>query len=534
MSSDDKENVRYDCLPFSEARQRAFLGHAFKNEKFFPQVKDQVKPEWFTDVWAGKAWRYMVEYNKDRGICSQLPEFSDYPRLKELGPGDRLKVIEAIRASIEISADFKLENIIKDLTSWLHASILHAAIEKSARLFNSKELSKAVEIMRDATKKIAETKFHDEEDIDWLNYDNDLKKQKIQITTQGISFGLDMVDERLNPEGKTPEVKNPNGTTTKSKITGGLLPGDTTVLLAPVNVGKTSCMITVAVHNAMNYKDVLLITHEGRQEDIYKKILMCALEVNERELFDMHDAIANGNQHVKQRFDMVAIKLARYLTYVPMNRPGLTVEEVIAVIRRRHEERVTKFGEGGYKLLVNDYPANLTTERARGGQLQRRQIDDYIYGDFVQLALELKFHALLAIQTNREANKINSRINNGATHDGDYRLLQMEDVAESFGPMMRATNVITVNRSPRDEERGRVTFYICKSRTSEKGIAIVCKSKYACCKTHSNDFGAAWYRGYASMTERIETLLEQYKGNQIPTFELLAKTPKVTKEKEHN
>ena len=93
-------------------------------------------------------------------------------------------------------------------------------------------------------------------------------------------------------------------------------------------------------------------------------------------------------------------------------------------------------------------------------------------------------------------------------------MITKEDVHESFGPMQRATNIISVNRDPLAQQNDRVTYYIDKSRSSETGWAVVCRSDFSRSLTHSNRLGATCYRGTSTMSERLDELLQQYGSSQ--------------------
>jgi hypothetical protein len=98
----------------------------------------------------------------------------------------------------------------------------------------------------------------------------------------------------------------------------------------------------------------------------------------------------------------------------------------------------------------------------------------------------------------------------------------MEDAAESWGPITQATNVISINRNEAAKAKGLVTFYIDKSRSSETGYAVVCKSDYGRAITHSNELGAVYYRGVTAV-EKIDQLMEQYNNgtHEIPMSEIV-------------
>jgi hypothetical protein len=190
---------------------------------------------------------------------------------------------------------------------------------------------------------------------------------------------------------------------------------------------------------------------------------------------------------------------------------------VESIVRRKQDERAAKFGKP-YDLVVDDYPAKLITQMAKGGHFSKRHIDDISYGYFVQLGLEYNSHVLLPVQSNRTGSKINKNV-----QTDEKRLLLGEDVNESFGVIQQATNVLTLNRDSMDEAKGWITYYIDKSRSSEKGFAVVCKSDYGKCMTHGDKLGSVWYRGISKVTGRknFSDLFLRYSGGEIPDYELV-------------
>lgn len=303
-----------------------------------------------------------------------------------------------------------------------------------------------------------------------------------------LTTGIGILDRKLLPEnvGK-----------------GALLRGDTTVLIAPVNMGKTTAMMTIARHNLAQKKNVLWISLEGRDVDLMQKMWCCTLRRTKEEF---HKMVLGTDPAEQQMLDIIGAQLQDRLTYLPIHRSGVTVEEVVSIIRTRQNQRIGLKGKG-YDLLVVDYPGVLTTELAKGGKLEERQSQAYIYRQFVQLALEERFHCLVAAQTNREGSKANRK--------GD-RLLTLEDISEAFGIAMSATNSITLNRDETAMSANRATFYICKSRSSDTNWAVACRSDYSRSMTHGDALGGTAYRGSGTMLDRIESLLENYKGRDVP------------------
>lgn len=293
---------------------------------------------------------------------------------------------------------------------------------------------------------------------------------------------------------------------------GFTLDGDHLFLLGDFTVThNTTSMITVLCANLRQRKSALLITHEGYKGDIVDKIWCNLLDCNRAEFYAM---AKSKDPAIVARMTAVARVLQANLVYESMNKPGLTVEEVEAVVRRHQEERIAKHGKG-FDLLVDDYPAKLGSMNMKFGQFQKRNLDEYVYNYFVQLALEYGFHCLLAIQANRTGAKINK-----GQKGYDDRLLTMEDVNESYGPCQIATNVITINRDPYCEALGYVIYFLSKSRSSETGWAVACKSNFAHAVTHSAKLGCTWYKGNVPLGSQVELMMQANRGQAIAPIAL--------------
>jgi hypothetical protein len=524
-------------LPFSPKRQDAILGHLLSNERFFKQCKDRVKKEWFMDPWASKVWQAKLNFYTKYGRYSTLAELNDCDDVRLSSQGDANKMRVKIAEAINLTEHYGLEPLVSEMTVWLHSRLFADGAAQSTSLYNAGKFAEAFSYMKERISDIEKTTFEEDEAYDFDNFIAHFARRELE--TQGaLSFGIDTIDGLLLPMGtrfrhigtgesiKPGEWEKLDPATREQyqKTTGSLLPGDTTVLLAPTNIGKTTTMITVAAANVRQFKHVLLITHEGVDDDIAEKMQCSMLNLNRAQLYDLVKT-----EEGRQLLSSCAAVLKKYFKYLPMSKAGLCVEAVAAKIRRVQEERIElrrpeiqaarlRAGKGvsdgelepGFDLVIDDYPAKLWSENVVYGQFQKRNLDEYVYNYFVQLALEYKFHCLLAIQSNRSGAKIN-RGEKGA----EDRLLTPEDVSESYGPMQIATNVITINRDPWCEANGYVIYFIGKSRSSERGWAIVCKSDYKNCITHSNSLGSTYYRGDVPLGLQTETLFLQNRGKKI-------------------
>lgn len=496
MSRDDLLN-NGSALPFSPKKQEAVLGHLLTDPQFFLLCKDRIKPEWFNyDPSCARVWTELQKFwEKTKRFPRSTEEFLEGSEIAFEDQKTKNRLHRQVAICLTEMGIHGIDTIRPLLQEWLQTHIYARLITESSKQYNNKDFKRALDVMRDGWRELEAAKFTDDEEYDFTNWVEHIKESQAELDN-ALTFGIDLVDKLL-----TPEAKN-----------GGLLKGDTTVLLAPTNIGKTTTMVTVLVHNICAGKDVLFMTHEGRPADIRNKILQSMVGCTYQDLLHAHaDPTSPRFRHIQT----AARILKERVVWVPLMKAGYTVEELDSVIRRKYEERRSKTGKG-FDMIVDDYPAKLTTKLAAKGNMPKRHIDDVVYNYFVQWALEFNSHSLVAIQGNRESSKANRGMK---AHE--HRLLTMEDVSEAFGPMQTATNVITINRDEIARMKGRITFYLCKGRGNETGFAVVCNSKYAHARTHATTLGGIWYRGSSTMSDRVDDLLSQYRGKEVPVAEIL-------------
>lgn len=485
---DEKAATLPATLPFSEEKQLAALGHLVVNDRFFGQLRHRTQTSWWLDPYVGKIYLAKAHFHEKYNRAPTVEELHDCPEVFCEADDARTRIHTRLKMALEATKNYRLDALSNELTQWLHSRIYYEAVHQSAKLYNAvpPRPDDAYSVMERAMREIRDTTFHDDPKVDWSDYRSRFARIEVEYK-DALTWGVDLFDQKLTP----------------AAVRGSLLLGDTTVLLAPTNIGKTTTVATICRHNIVRRKPILFITHEGRENDIFTKIWCCLLKINQAQLLELQ-----ASPEGQTLMDRYVPLLMEYLDFIHMPRAGGTVEHVIAVVRKAQEERIAKHGVG-YSMLVDDYPACLTTAMAAKGNMAPRHIHSYVYDQFVDLGLEYNFHVLLPIQTNREGSKVNA----GEKED---RLLTKEDVHEAFGPMQRATNIITINRDPLAQMNNRVTYFIDKSRSSETKWAIVCKSAYDRSMAHDQDLGATCYRGTATMSEQLDNLLAKYKGQCIP------------------
>jgi replicative DNA helicase len=495
----ETENTTHEPIPFSDHKQAACLGYILygegptSNRNFFLKAQLHIKPEWFAEPFCQKIYAAATTFFKKFNRPPSIKEVEESDDFKRMDQGYRNKVTAKILECKLRMGEYGLDLIKAELTDWLHVLQIKKKVYEIQNHFNNRKTDKIVSTLQEAAREVKETNFEDNKAIAWDDFSVfDRQEEELE---NALTFGIDGFDRLLNPAAQS----------------GSLLRGDTTVVLAPSNIGKTTTLITVAAANVLRNKNVLFLSHEGRGEDLTEKFWCCLLRVSKPQLHALRRQYGT-DPLVKERLNSVMNYLKNHLTYLPMNKPGLRVEDVATEIARLQKERIENSPDHrGYDLLVDDYPAKLSSAIMQGKEAARRHNDEYVYSYFVQIALDNNFHCLNAIQTNREGSKVN--------RGDEDRLLQMEDVSESWGPMTSATNVITINRTPDMEKAGYVTYNICKSRSSDRGWAVACRSRYDLSTTHSNELGCTWYRGGTTMDAKIDSLLAKFEGVEIPYSE---------------
>ncbi|CAB4127299.1 41 helicase [uncultured Caudovirales phage] len=489
-----------ETLPFFDQKQDAFVGHLLLNSNFFLQVRGKLRHEWLNDPWCSRIVKaYFHFYDRWKRPPTSVDEFKNTLEFLKEDEGTRTRLFAKIAQATMATEVYGLDIIRSELTLWFKAREFKAYIEKASSVFNEaskggKDLSKlneAFDLIPKWNRALTEATFEEEEGVSFEDIATggffSAQKQELE---DALTFGCRLVDRKLNGDC----INDCS-----------LLRGDHTILLAPTNIGKTTAMLTTVRHNIQKGRDILFLSHEGRPKDIKSKLLQSVLGKTRAELLTIGDT-----EDGRKLLGAAARIMTKHVTYIPFARGGATVEDVEGVIRRAQERRIATTGKG-YDLIVDDYPAKLMTSMAKGGHWAPRQIGEYVYNFFTAIGLEYNAHVLTAIQTNREGSKVNRN------QKGDEsRLLTLEDVAETWGAMTTATNVISFNRSPDAQAKNRATFHICKSRSGEIGWSIVTQTRFDVAMTHGDKLKATYYRGTSLMDERIDDLLEQYEGGAVP------------------
>lgn len=472
-------------LPFSDTKQNALLGHVLMDtDNFCMQAVRKIQPTWFRHGYNSKIYGYVQRFCLKNGVPIGYVEVQDSPEFRSEDPKMQNQLRTQILLALQACEQQRLKYLRDELTIWMKAKLLQNALSESSQLWNRKEFQKSADRAGKLVKDYQDCSF---EDSGYVNFNNpEIYLSEMEKSRENcLTTGLKMLDEYIMKDHKI----------------GSLQSGASTVVLSPANVGKSSFLITTSIHNVKAGKSVLYMTHEDRYEDVRVRMLQCYLRMNISDLLDAYktpEGLAKINEATQA--------LSKFITYIPVNKPGMTIQSVIPTIDLAQEKRKINNNNHGFDLLVNDYPGKLSTDGA--GYRETRNVIDSVYDGFVQLALQHRWHSLVAMQVNRTGSKINK-----GQKGVEERLLTMEDAAEAWGPMTTATTVLTLNRSPSAIQKNRMTVFVAKSRTSEAGRAVICGTDYRHCYTHGNDLSSHGYFGTQVMDDITDAILDSHRPN---------------------
>ncbi|MDE2425762.1 MAG: hypothetical protein KGO96_07630 [Elusimicrobia bacterium] len=482
-------------LIFNEEAQNAVLGHLLLDQKFFIQCLGKIYPNYFNNSKNAIIYSSQLELFKkkhDFPTLNDVLNYYDVYNNKQIPYGDFKSQFEKC---IDCKLSNKLDTLREKMTAWMQAMVFKKHGVNAINLYNSGRVGEALELMTKIDKERREISFEDTSRIIFGDFEDYLKKSEENIKN-ALPTGLKLLDKAL----------------LEGSENGGLLRGNTTIVMAPTDSGKTSTLITMACHNVLTEHPVLFMTHEGVPEDIKLQTLCCMMSLIEIKnksnrfpngldrlaIYELKET-AEGRKKIKYATDL----LDQFLEYRPYNKPGMTIEDVEPEILRAQDSRAALNNGKGFDLLVSDYPAKLSTRMASHGHMPWHIVKQVVYDYYVQLAISNKFHSLLAIQTNREGYKTNK-----GHGSGGQRLLTPDDVADSYNVTQLANNIISVNRDDKSMLNNLMTLLVCKSKNSKTGKAIVCRTNFGCRVTHTEELGSTCYDNSDSMRNLVNSLLD--------------------------
>ena len=485
MVGDATEKV---ALALSDKKQLAVLGHWVLDQRFAAAGRGQVRADSFGDPWVQKSFKLLEQFVAEYRRSPSAEEALDLPAFAALSPAEVENIRGTFRASYDMSRIFGVDVLKAELDSWIKGAVLRRIIEPASVLYSEGQIEKSFKVFTEGSRMFARAGFNHTDKVSFGSPVAFMTERKAKIAG-GSTSGLRLLDQALLSEG--------NGNS--------LIPGDTTLFLAPVNVGKTTTMVTLLRHNLAQGRRVLFITHEGNKSDLEYKIWRSCLRKTDQEMSEL-TAEDEDTEPVRRW----AKRLRSHCTFLPMHAPSLNVAEVCAAIERENEICKQEYGKP-YALVVDDY---LGVLKSGGVSREMRHELEEVYTYASRHASEYDYHLASAIQANRAA----STVNKGR---GELRNLTVEDVAETFGATKPITNLVTINRPPWAASRGWVGFHVAKSRSGRVGQTVVTQSRFDQCYSHGDEKDGSsvscWYNGAISLLSGEHAhLFEEYAGRQIP------------------
>jgi replicative DNA helicase len=483
-------------LTFNDTAQNAIIGHLLKDPAFFIQSRGKLKPNYFNSPLSGKVYAAQLELFDEFKKMPSVSEIKNHENfVKKALPEETKRIYEHIDGCLNSTQEFTLPFLKKGLTDWLKSLLMKDFLRKSLKNYETSKVQDFFYDIGDLRRKEEDYLYEDIHRVDFSNAVEWIKDMKEDYSNT-LTTGLTLLDRAL--------LEGP--------LNGGLLRGDTTCLMGSTDAGKTSVMFSIMAHNLLANKNVMLMTHEGRPGDL-KERLMCTMlslmNVKENvKTFDGKPAFVNkmvllemiqteqGRKRIKQAEEI----MQQFLVYYPYNKPGMMVEDIEATIRRQQDKRATLTGKG-FDLLVDDYPAKLSTRRASQGFLPPHLEKEVVYDYFVQLAVEFNLHSLVAVQSNREGWKQNSKSGD------DHNLLGIDLIGDSYKISNIVTNFISINRSPDFANKNKMILYVCKSKNSKTGRAIVCKTAFGSRLSHADELGSVGYDNSVIFDNEIDVVM---------------------------
>lgn len=473
-------------IPFEKERQLGLLGYILANPQIYERLRGIIKPEWFMDTYARKLVKALITHCEYYTVFPKTDQdlFTSLQFMKE-APEERMKLQSTYQVAKAAAVRFSLESLSKDMEDWMKYVYLKDLMGRAAKHFAAKNLGKAAEEISNRIKGFFDLRF-DSSGEELLYTPEEIFTMGNEAKVNACTLGDVVLDKAIDEHCEE----------------GCLLPKQTTVIMAPANIGKTTVMINIALANVRKGKRVLFVALEGSSLDLREKIWSSYLGESKGALYaKMKDVNKNVDVDTRNLWSAYGKHIEKNFAFLPFVEADMTVQRLIPILKAKQQESLAKFGKG-FDLVVCDYPAILQSEWYKeGGDASVRARVDSVYRVFTQMGAELNCHMLLAVQTNREAAR-NNRFQ-GKMKNTVNRLIIPEDCAESYDPVRNADNLLTLNRDETAQQMKYMTVYVGKNRSGEVNKAILMQTDFACARTHGGEgqykLKSCWYYGSVAL-----------------------------------
>lgn len=481
-----------ELVPFSIDTQMAIVGHMLRDFSFFLKCVEYVPYQYFAvDPDLADLVRIMYQFYRDMPSQRQYTVSEIDHHIAWIFSTDN-KMRNAIQNKLKISlakcTEIGLDLIARDMTGWIKLVKCWTTFNAAKGMLNNKEYAKVEDWFKTAVQDITSTSFNKSPVVDFGDT-RQFYKKRVLDREGACTLGHPLFDElvmdnssRITDLINKAQTKGLHGNQMEQVTRGGLMLGDSTVLLGPTNSGKTTAVLTIVSWNLLMGKEVLYIPMEQKPDDLKDRMMQSMLNLNRSEVSN-DDRRFRGDQSVADARDAINFHvLAKHLVMAPFIKAGeMYVENVINMIRVLREDKIARMGKG-FDLVVADYPGKLKSKAYIGKKSGDWAEIAYVYEQFMTLGLECNHHSILPAQTNRTGAKVGK----GA----EDRMIDETDIGKSFDITTMADNVISINRSKEDIERRTVRFHIAKCRAAEKGKTFLSATEYDKARTHGLNLAA--------------------------------------------
>lgn len=471
----EKEVTRF--LQLNQPAMLAILGHCIITPSFLRNCAKCLTKTHIEDVMISNMYQIVLNYynkyqkgpTRSEVEATLAQEHSDFNTLN--------KYRGLLGQAIDLQAqNFRVEALQADISAWLKTLVMRDILKRGGDLFNRENYNAVEKLIFDMQSMLKDASFDHDERVDMSDMGSIINSVVVN-RNKACTLGHPDFDELIMNGAKIhPSDPKYDETKIQGVTKGCLLPGEITILMGPINSGKTTTISTIAVSNVMMGKKVCLVGCEDPKDKMTLKMFQtfCQKPMNE-----LSRTASDGFLESESAWNAISSENLHYFEWI---KPGkMFVEDIIDLVENAQEKAIAKDGRG-FDLLIVDYPGVLDSNQSRAKDVW--DVKRYIYNQLKLVGVKNKFHVFAPIQTNREGFKLNASAE---------RLLDMGDVAQGFGIVADADNVITINRSMDDHASMRVKFYIAKTRSGEAKRAFVSEVRYDLGRTHGLGYGFSTY-----------------------------------------
>jgi len=400
----------------------------------------------FTDKRIDRIIRVFVEvYNSEDktlptpGILKNVISRKDWgdEEVKELvALVNKISLIEVKNKSIHE------KEIVTLITSVIAARFIQDTYKKAARNPDMQTLSEIPDLCQALYLKTNKIGFSSTETI-FPDNGLSLIEEANSMTTENLPTGFKEIDAKLNGGG----------------VNGGMSRHEVTLIISPVNDGKSTVLTNITVNNAIEGRKVLHISLEGKKFQPILRSIAKSARVSYARMTNYAGWRKEGNVGKIEAYftpeEVAGIKKsdetlgqnARFSHEIHKN----ALEDLLPFIREKYQEEK-------FDLLVIDYAQKVTSRKV----FPRHDLMyEYIFAEFEKLAVELNCAVLTAMQVKNEG--IN-RIAEQAAEGIPYPIFRRSDCADSKKPVDISATVLAWCRTDEERQEAKGRLAIIKQR----------------------------------------------------------------------